>query len=51
MKENTCCFTRHRKLSEKKNNQIVSNLNEEIDRLIQKGVTDYISGGAYGKPK
>ncbi|MCL1882927.1 MAG: DUF1273 domain-containing protein [Defluviitaleaceae bacterium] len=47
-KENTCCFTGHRALSKKKIERIVKRLNEEIDLLIQQGVTNYISGGAVG---
>ena len=48
MKKNTCCFTGHRALSQKEANTIVKRLSDEIDRLISKGVTDYISGGAIG---
>ena len=48
MKQNTCCFTGHRLLPVKKIQQIVTKLNEEVDLLIQKGVTIFISGGTLG---
>ena len=47
-KDKTAFFSGHRKLSQKKIEKIVKRLNEEVDRLIQKGVTDYISGFAVG---
>ncbi|MCL1882476.1 MAG: DUF1273 domain-containing protein [Defluviitaleaceae bacterium] len=47
-KEKTCCFTGHRQLSQKKVEKIVKRLNEEVDRLISQGVTDFISGGGLG---
>ena len=46
MRKNTCCFTGHRNISPKKIERIIKRLNEEVDRLIQQGVTDFISGGA-----
>lgn len=46
--KNTCCFTGHRKLPANKIQAILINLDREIDILIDKGVTDYISGGALG---
>lgn len=45
---NTCCFTRHRNLPAKKIEKIILNLDREIENLIAKGVTDFISGGAIG---
>jgi len=48
MNETTCCFTGHRKLPAKKIENIMLRLNAEIERLIQQGVTDFISGGALG---
>lgn len=48
MREHTCCFTGHRKLPQDKIEKIVLNLNREIESLIAKGVTDFISGGALG---
>ena len=48
LKQNTCCFTGHRKLPQKKIQRIVKRLNEEIDQLINQGITNFISGGAVG---
>jgi len=48
VKEKTCLFTGHRKLSKKKIEQIVKRLNEEVDQLISQGVTNFISGGGLG---
>lgn len=45
---NTCCFTGHRNLPAKKIEKIILNLDREIENLIAKGVTDFISGGAIG---
>ena len=47
-KNNTCFFSGHRKLPQKKIERIVKRLNEEIDKLIEKGITHFISGGAIG---
>ena len=46
MKNKTCCFTGHRKLPAKKMQSIIFKLNSEVERLIQEGVTTFISGGA-----
>ena len=48
MKNKTCCFTGHRKLPAKKMQSIIFKLNSEVERLIQEGVTTFISGGALG---
>jgi len=48
MTKHSCCFTGHRILPESKIHSIVANLNREIDILIEKGVTDFLSGGALG---
>ena len=48
MKNKTCCFTGHRKLPAKKTQSIIFKLNSEVERLIQEGVTTFISGGALG---
>lgn len=48
MQENTCCFTGHRHLPANKIEKIVTSLGREIENLIEKGVTDFISGGALG---
>ena len=42
------CFTGHRVFSQKKIERIVSRLSKEVDRLIQQGITVFISGGALG---
>ncbi len=44
----TCCFTGHRRLPANKMERIIINLDREIDALIGKGVTEFISGGAVG---
>ncbi|NLO84719.1 MAG: DUF1273 domain-containing protein [Clostridiales bacterium] len=43
-----CCFTGHRNLPAKKIEKIILNLDREIENLIAKGITDFISGGAIG---
>ena len=48
MKTSTCCFTGHRKLPQKKIQHIIKRLSDEIDRLVNQGVTNFISGGAVG---
>lgn len=48
MKNQTCCFTGHRRLPKDKIEQIVIRLDRAIDCLISQGVTDFISGGALG---
>ena len=48
MKEKTCCFSGHRQLSQKKIEKIVKRLNEEVDRLIGQGITDFLCGAAVG---
>lgn len=48
MKEKICCFTGHRSLPKEKVEQIVIRLNQEVDNLINKSVTKFISGGAVG---
>ena len=48
MKTHTCCFTGHRNLPAERLPIILSNLDREIDKLIQKGVTDFLSVGALG---
>jgi len=47
-KNRTACFTGHRKFQAKKIEVIITKLDKEIDRLIQKGVTTFLSGGALG---
>ena len=48
MHKYSCCFTGHRKLPKKKIESIIFNLNKEVERLIQGGITTFISGGALG---
>lgn len=48
MKELACCFTGHRQLPADKAEEIVTALDREIENLIAKGITDFISGGALG---
>ena len=44
----TCCFIGDRRLPIKKMEYIVKRLSDEIDDLIEKGITDFISGGGLG---
>ena len=48
MKENACCFTGHRTLPSNQIENIIIKLDLEIENLISKGVTNFISGGALG---
>ena len=48
MRENTCCFSGHRDLSDEERQFIRPRLREAIETLIARGVTDFIAGGAYG---
>ena len=47
-KDKTACFTGHRLFSQKKIERIEKRLDEEIDRLINEGITNFISGGEIG---
>jgi len=47
-KEQTCCFSGHRKLPKEKIEHIIIRLNHEVENLIAQGVTNFISGGALG---
>ena len=47
-KDKTACFTGHRVFSEKKVIWIAKRLSDEIDRLIDEGITNFMSGGALG---
>ncbi|WP_051280444.1 SLOG family protein [Anaerovorax odorimutans] len=47
-KNQTCCFVGHRRLPKEKIKYIVKRLNQEIDKLIRQGVTDFISSGTLG---
>jgi uncharacterized phage-like protein YoqJ len=48
MNQNTCFFTGHRILPADKIEHIIKRLSDEIDNLMDLGVTDFISGGALG---
>ena len=48
MENYTCCFTGHRNLPANKIEKIINNLDCEIENLITKGITSFISGGALG---
>ncbi|MCL2884778.1 MAG: DUF1273 domain-containing protein [Oscillospiraceae bacterium] len=48
MKNQTCCFTGHRQLPKDKLDHIVARLDCEINALIARGVTHFISGCALG---
>lgn len=47
-KAHTCCFTGHRRLPNDQLKSIIKHLEEAVDALIARGVTDFISGGALG---
>lgn len=47
-KSSTCCFSGHRIIPAGIKPAVNARLNAEIDRLINLGVTDFISGGALG---
>ena len=47
-KREACCFTGHRKLPANRIAEIMERLEEEIERLIRKGVRDFLAGGALG---
>ena len=47
-KEQTCCFTGHRKLPNETLEQTIIRLDQEVDSLIAQGVTTFMSGGALG---
>jgi len=48
LSHSTCCFAGHTNLPEKKIKQILLSLNKEVDKLIQNGVQNFISGGVLG---
>lgn len=48
MISNTCCFTGHRRLPKDQTIKIIELLIAEVDKLIEQGVTNFISGGALG---
>lgn len=48
MKETTCCFTGHRVIRKKYIPQLKEAVRENITKLINCGITDFIAGGAIG---
>lgn len=48
MREKTCCFTGHRDISKEEYQAVKNKTTREIVRLIDRGVTDFIVGGARG---
>lgn len=48
MKKKTCCFSGHRYLAREESLKVQNILENEIIRLINKGVIYYVSGGALG---
>lgn len=48
MEKIACCFTGHKILSATKIEKITDNLERELESLIDRGVSDFISGGALG---
>lgn len=48
MKEKSCCFSGHRKISAENIDQIKRALDIEIENLIHDGYTDFCVGGALG---
>lgn len=47
-KEQSCCFTGHRKLPEEQIPFLAEKVRQEILRLVQLGVTHFYAGGALG---
>ncbi len=48
MKEKTCCFTGHRMIAREQKAEVEKRLLSAIAHLCQKGVTDFVAGGALG---
>ncbi len=48
MNNKICCFTGYRKFNYKDTEKILPKLKEEVHKLIENGVTTFISGGAVG---
>lgn len=48
MKKTTCCFTGHREISTEMKIYLNSRLEEEIDKLVSRGITNFCAGGALG---
>lgn len=48
MKNTTCCFTGHREISNEMKIYLNRRLEEEIDNLAARGITNFCTGGALG---
>lgn len=48
MKNNVCCFTGHRTIKEEDAKIIIGALDTQINRLVERGVSIFRSGGAMG---
>ena len=46
--KNTCCFSGHRIVKSQDYDNILANLDKILETLYNKGITNYISGGALG---
>lgn len=47
-KKETCCFTGHRNISKELYENILNNLKNEVEKLINNGVKNFLAGGAIG---
>lgn len=47
-RERTCCFTGHRIISAQVVPQLKAELAQTVTRLIDQGVTQFVTGGALG---
>ncbi len=48
MKNKTCCFSGHRKMSAEEKSKVYDKLNKQIQKLIHDGYNTFICGGALG---
>ena len=46
--KNTCCFSGHRIVKSQDYDNILANLDKILETLYNKGITNFISGGALG---
>ena len=47
-REETCCFTGHRKIPEEEREQLARRLEATVEELIRAGVRYFVAGGALG---
>lgn len=47
-KEYTCCFTGHRKIAPAQQMIVAERLRDIVEKLIRRGFTDFLAGGALG---